>query len=205
MGSAPTQVHTEGVWRAPDDYSFVATYEHENGPIVHEERWVEGRALRLIRGAWVELTFRDPIGIPRYVGRSEVPILENPEASIDSGLFRAAGHRSPEDGDWQTFAGVYEIVVVQANARLAGVTLAGNLPEGHDLRQTTTFSAYNEPVTIETPANYTPRPDPNATPQPDHTPTPTPRADVFIDASEPNPRAYPSPSAILKTSVGGIA
>jgi hypothetical protein len=182
---APTQVHTEGVWRALDDYAFVATYDHENGPIVHEERWVDGRSFRLIDGAWVELTFRDPIGgVRRYVGRSEVPILEDPVFAIDiPALYQIAGYRSVELGDWETLTGAYEIVVGQADLLLVSVSHDGFIPSGTAIRQTFQFSDYNEPVTIETPAEYVPLPDPNATPLPAATPTPTPTPVSLIDAS----------------------
>jgi hypothetical protein len=187
LDTAPAQVRTEVVWRAPDDYSFVATYEHENGPIVHEERWVEGRALRLIRGAWVELRFRDPTpGIPQYRGSVEMPLLDSNAFAVgptDPTLYALTGEFTTTTDNPNVGIRAFEFTVRQSDLRLASLTQELELIERGLLRVTTQFSAYNEPVTIETPADYTPRPDPNSTPQPDHSPTPTPRADVFLDAS----------------------
>lgn len=197
---APTQIHTEGVWRAPDDYSFVSTYQNENGPFVIEERWIDGRAFRRRSGAWIEWLFRDPTaGIPRYRGSADLPRLDASHfvaSPTDPLLYAVTGTATSANPDVGNRA--FEFSVRQSDPRLVSLTQEVTLPENRLYRITTQFSEYNQPITIVPPVEFELldlRPDPNATPLPDATPTRiptptptvTPTAALFIDATEPPP------------------
>lgn len=171
-----TRTHVEGFWMAPDDFQFIATYELE-GTIVIDHRWVDGRSFQKRAGVWTEMNFRDPVGVPRFQGRSEVVALENVRFSqaLTSatwyGIQGEVTNHSESLGELGPLNSMVELSVRHDDLLLATSVVETALSGGGIYRQSTIFGRFDARGTIELPEGFVGLPDPNA---PDQRPAPSP-------------------------------
>jgi len=169
-----TRTHVEGFWMAPDDFQFIATYEFE-GTIVIDHRWVDGRSFQKRAGVWTEMNFRDPVGVPRFQGHSEVAALENVRFSQALTSATWYGIQGEVTNHWESLGelgpltSMVELSVRHDDLLLATSVVETALPGGGIYRQTTTFGRFDARGTIELPEGFVGLSDPNA---PDPRPTP---------------------------------
>jgi len=171
-----SRTHVEGFWMAPDNFQFIATYEFE-GTIVIEHRWVNGRSFQKRAGVWTEMDFRDPVGVPRFQGHSEVAALENvrfSQALTSATWYGIQGEvtaHSESLGEPGPLTSIAELSVRHDDRLLATSVVETALPGGGIYRQTTRFGRFDARGTIELPEGFVGLPEPN-TPNPRPAPSP---------------------------------
>ena len=159
-GNAP-RVRFDGFWMAPADYQFVATWESEGVTTVIEHRWVEGRAFQRLKGAWDEVSSRDPLGVPRYDGHSEVSTLEDIDFSIalnSATVYQIEGvinNDDPRLGEYGPTTSVVRFSVSHHDLLLSIKSAETTLADGRISSQTSTFARHNVAGTINLPEGFT--------------------------------------------------
>jgi hypothetical protein len=163
-----SRAHVEGFWMAPDDYQFTTTWDTEGRTTVIEHRWVDGRAFQRLDGEWQTSPNREPMGVPRYDGRSEVPPLENVDfpLSLTSAVQYQIGGDSifdlPELGDLSPITAAVQLSVSHLDLLVTSVASENHYADGSGWSQTTIFSRFNVNGTIDLPPGFESDSDPEA-------------------------------------------
>ena len=174
-GRGPSQLTIDGVWSAPQSYELDGVLTNDDGEMPQRYVVVDGRWYLEDDGLWREFP-PNPVGVPRFRGRSEIPELKS--ARFSTNVTSGVTYLIEAEGTFDVGAGTVELlpftttlVISLGSLRLLAREMTVELPDGGTWTERIGFSGFNKRVEIDLPSNREDRPLGDA---PDPTPTPTP-------------------------------